>query len=263
MIFSFLPAFDVGSQKSKYGSVCQPLARQDKKGKFMSNIPSLEQLLKQGVHFGHKTSKRHPKASRYIHTERNGIHIIDLQATADSLKTALEFITKVVNTNGLVLFIGSKKQARDIIKEEAVACGMPYIIGRWLGGTFTNFENIVKLTKKLERMEKEEEEGAWELYTKKEQVTFKKELTKLQENVGGIKAMKRLPQAIFVVDIKKERTAVSEARKMGIPIVALTDTNVNPELVTYAIPANDDAIKSIEIITHLVAQTIKDARATK
>ncbi|MFA5127336.1 MAG: 30S ribosomal protein S2 [Patescibacteria group bacterium] len=229
----------------------------------MINIPTLEELLKQGVHFGHKTSKRHPKASRYIHTERNGIHIIDLQQTADSLKAVLEFVEKIVKANGQILFIGSKKQAREIIKAGAIASGMPYIIGRWLGGTFTNFENIVKLTRKLEKMEKEEEDGAWELYTKKEQATFKKEMAKLQENVGGVKSMKRLPQAIFVVDIKKERTAVNEARKLGIPIIAMTDTNVNPELVNFAIPANDDAVKSIELITGLIAETIKEAKATK
>lgn len=229
----------------------------------MINIPSLEELLKQGVHFGHKTSKRHPKASRYIHTERNGIHIIDLQQTADSLKVALEFVEKIIKANGQILFVGSKKQAREIVKAAAIGCGMPYIIGRWLGGTFTNFENIVKLTRKLEKMEKEEEEGAWELYTKKEQAMFKKEMAKLQENVGGVKSMKRLPQAIYVVDIKKERTAISEARKTGIPIIAMTDTNVNPELVSYAIPANDDAVKSIELITNLIADTIKQAKASK
>ena len=133
---------------------------------------------------------------------------------------------------------------------------MPYIIGRWLGGTFTNFENIVKLTRKLDKMEKDDEDGAWEIYTKKEQVTFRKEMTKLQETVGGIKKMKKLPQAIFVVDIKKERTAVTEARKMNIPVVAMVDTNVNPEIVDYPIPANDDAIKSIDIITNLVSEAI-------
>ncbi len=235
-----------------------------KKGKNnMVTIPSLEELLKKGVHFGHKTSKRHPKASRYIHTDRNGVHIIDLQKTVDSLPMVLQFVEKIVKANGQILFIGSKKQAREIVKNAAESCQSPYIIGRWLGGTFTNFENIVKLTRKLEKMEKDEEDGVWELYTKKEQVNFRKELNKLRENVGGIKAMKRLPQAIYVVDIIKEKTAVSEARKMNIPIIAMTDTNVNPELVTHAIPANDDAIKSIETITNLLAETIKEAKATK
>lgn len=229
----------------------------------MSNLPNLEELLKQGVHFGHKTSKRHPKAARYIHTERNGIHVIDLQATVDGLKIALEFIEKITKANGAILFVGSKKQAKALVKAAAISCNSPYIIGRWLGGTFTNFDNIVRLTRKLEKMEKEEADGSWDLYTKKEQVTFKKELDKLQDTVGGIKDLKRLPQAVFVVDIKKEKTAVSEARKMKVPVIALTDTNVNPELVDYAIPANDDAVKSIEVITNLVAATIKEAKASR
>ena len=224
-------------------------------------IPTLEELLKKGVHFGHQTSKRYPKAASYIHTQRGGVHIIDLQETIKGLQKALEFVDKLAKSGGVVLFIGSKKQAKDIVKEAAMSCSMPYIIGRWLGGTFTNFANIVKLTKKLESLEKGEEDGTWDLYTKKEQVTFKKELNKLTENVGGIKNMKNLPKAVFVVDIKKESTAVSEANKMGIPVIAMVDTNVNPEKVQYPIPANDDAIKSIEVITDLVASTIKKARS--
>ena len=225
------------------------------------NLPTLEELLKKGVHFGHQTSKRYPKAASYIHTQRGGVHIIDLQETIKGLQKALEFVDKLAKSGGVVLFIGSKKQAKDIVKEAAMSCSMPYIIGRWLGGTFTNFANIVKLTKKLESLEKGEEDGTWDLYTKKEQVTFKKELNKLTENVGGIKNMKNLPKAVFVVDIKKESTAVSEANKMGIPVIAMVDTNVNPEKVQYPIPANDDAIKSIEVITDLVASTIKKARS--
>lgn len=226
----------------------------------MLNLPSLEELLQKGVHFGHKTSKRYPKANSYIHTERNGVHIIDLEKTVNGLKDALEFVEKVAGSGGLVLFIGSKKQAKAIIKNAADSCGMPYIIGRWLGGTFTNFENIVKLTKKLEKLETESTDGSWEVYTKKEQVSFRKEMNKLQENVGGIKKMKKLPQAIFVVDIRKENTAISEALKMKIPVVAMVDTNVNPERVAYPIPANDDAVQSIEVITNLVAEAVKQGR---
>jgi len=154
-----------------------------------------------------------------------------------------------------------KKQAKAIVKAAAISCHTPFIIGRWLGGTFTNFENIVKLTRKLEKLEREEEDGTWEMYTKKEQVTFKKELDKLMDNVGGIKNMKTLPKAVFVVDLKKEATAVSEANKMGIPVIALVDTNVNPELAAYPIPANDDAIKSIEIITNMIAEAVRNARS--
>ncbi|RJQ35373.1 30S ribosomal protein S2 [Candidatus Parcubacteria bacterium] len=224
------------------------------------NLPTLEELLKSGVHFGHKTSKRYPKAASYIHTQRGGVHIIDLQKTVEGLKKALDFVEKTTKTGGVILFVGSKKQARAIVKEAAQSCNMPYIIGRWLGGTFTNFDNIVKLTRKLEKMEKDEAEGGWEVYTKKEQVTLRKEMEKLQETVGGIKLMKRLPKAMFVVDIKKESTAVSEAIKVGIPIIALVDTNVNPEKVTYPIPANDDAVKSIEMISKLVANTIANSK---
>lgn len=223
----------------------------------MQNLPTLEDLLKKGVHFGHKTSKRYPKANSYIHTQRNGIHIIDLQKTVEGLEKALKFVEKVTKDSGVILFVGSKKQARKIVKDNAEDCNMPYIIGRWLGGTFTNFENIVVLTKKLEKLEKGEADGSWEVYTKKEQVNFKKELNKLQENVGGIKNMKKLPKAMFVVDIKKEKTAVSEANKVGIPVIALVDTNVNPEKVQYPIPANDDAMKSIEVITNYICETVK------
>ena len=226
----------------------------------MSNLPNLEELLKQGVHFGHKTSKRHPKAARYIHTERNGIHVIDLQATVDGLKIALEFIEKITKANGAILFVGSKKQAKVLVKAAALSCNSPYIIGRWLGGTFTNFYNIVRLTQKMEKLEKEKEDGTWDRYTKKEQVTFAKQLAKLEDTVGGMRKLKQLPSAVFVVDIKKEKTAVAEANKMKVPVIAITDTNVNPELVQYAIPANDDAVKSIEVITNLIAETIKANR---
>lgn len=223
-------------------------------------IPSLEELLKSGVHFGHQTSKRYPKAAAYIYAERNGVHIIDLQKTVEGLNQALTFVEQTVKAGGLILLVGSKKQARLIVKAAAEKCGMPYIIGRWLGGTFTNFENIVRLTKKMEKMEKDEAEGGWELYTKKEQVAFKKELNKLRDTVGGIRNLKRLPQAVFIIDIKKEKTALSEANKMGVPVIALVDTNVNPEKVAYPIPANDDAIKSIDVITNLIAEAAWQAK---
>lgn len=227
----------------------------------MQNLPSLEELLKKGVHFGHKTSKRYPKADSYIHTQRNGIHIIDLQKTVEGLEKAATFVEKITKEGGAVLFVGSKKQARKIVKEAAIACNTPYIIGRWLGGTFTNFENIVVLTKKLDKLEKGETDGSWDVYNKKEQVKFRKDMAKLQDNVGGIKDMKVLPKAMFVVDIKKEKTAVSEANKVGIPVIAMVDTNVNPELVQYPIPANDDAMKSIEAISQFLSDKIKEAKS--
>jgi small subunit ribosomal protein S2 len=228
--------------------------------KIMTNLPSLEELLKKGVHFGHKTSKRHPKMSPFIFTKRNGVHVIDLEATVEKLQEALAFVEKIVKADGTILFIGSKKQAKEVVKAAAESCGMPYIIGRWLGGTFTNFDNIVNLTKKLDTLSKDKEEGVWERYTKKEQVTLDKQLNKLEDTVGGIRKMKQLPQAVFVVDIKKEKTAVLEANKVKLPIIAMTDTNTNPDFVQYPIPANDDAIKSIEIMTGLIAQAVKEAR---
>lgn len=224
-------------------------------------LPSLEELLKKGVHFGHKTNKRHPKMSPFIFTKRNGIHVIDLEQTVIQLKKALTFVAKIAEKNGNILFIGSKKQAKSIIKEAADNAAMPYVIGRWLGGTFTNFYNIVRLTQKMEKLEKDKEDGTWDRYTKKEQVTFAKQLAKLEDTVGGMRKLKQLPSAVFVVDIKKEKTAVAEANKMKVPVIAITDTNVNPELVQYAIPANDDAVKSIEVITNLISETIKNNRA--
>ena len=226
----------------------------------MINIPSLEELLKKGVHFGHKTSKRHPKMSPFIFTKRNGVHVIDLEQTVECLHEALAFVEKTAKAGGTVLFIGSKKQAKEIVKTAAQSCQMPYIIGRWLGGTFTNFENIIALVKKLETLTKDREEGVWERYTKKEQVTLSKQLKKLEETVGGIRNMKKLPEAVFVVDVKKEKTAITEANKVKLSVVAMTDTNVNPDLVQYPIPANDDALKSIEVISNLVAETIKNAK---
>ena len=223
-------------------------------------IPSVKELFKQGVHFGHKASKRHPKASSFIYTKYNDIHIIDLEKTVAKLKEAITFIQSIIKKNGQIVFIGSKRQAKDIVKTSALGCDMPYIVGRWIGGTFTNFINIRKLVNKLEKLEKEKEDGSWEVYTKKERVGFNKELNKLQDTVGGIKKMKKLPQAIFVIDISKERTAIREAHKMNIPIIALADTNVNPELVDYHIPANDDAIKSIKLITNLIAEAINDVQ---
>ena len=198
--------------------------------------------------------------SPFIFTKRNGVHVIDLEATVANLKDALAFVEKITKAGGTILFIGSKKQAKTIVREAAESCGMPYIIGRWLGGTFTNFDNIVKLTKKLEELDSGKADGTWDRYTKKEQVTFSKHLNKLEDTVGGIRKMQKLPEAVFVVDIKKEKTAVMEANKVGLPIIAMTDTNTNPEMVKYPIPANDDAIKSIEIITNLVADTIKQAQ---
>ncbi len=227
----------------------------------MPKIPELVEMLRSGVHFGHQASRRHPKMSPYIHSVRNQISIIDLEQTAQKLKEALDYLTKLVAGGGTVLFIASKRQAKAAIEKSAKECGMPYINSRWLGGTFTNFGNIIKLTKKLKELEKKQQSGELEKYTKKEQLEFQKEITRLKELVGGIKEMSRLPEAVFIMDIKKESTAVKEAVKKGVPIVAVVDTNVNPSEIAYPIPANDDATKSIELIIQLVSAAVLEGKA--
>lgn len=221
---------------------------------------SLLELLKNGVHFGHLKSHRHPKMEPYIFGLRNGVHIINLEKTLEKLNEALEFIKKITQTKGIILFIATKRQAQEIVKRYAISCGMPYITQRWLGGLFTNFSNVSQLQKKLKQLEEEKISGELSKYTKKEQLKFQEEINKLNGYVGGIKDMNILPQAIFVVDIKKEKTAVKEARKKKIPIVAFVDTNDNPQLVDYAIPANNDATKSIELITGLIAEAVKEGK---
>ncbi len=218
------------------------------------------EMLKAGVHFGHQTSKRHPKMSTYIFTKRSGVSIVDLEQTRVKLEEALNFVEQITSNGGVILFLGTKKQARDVVKKAAVSSASPYVVGRWIGGTFTNFDQVSGLVKKLKELCKDEETGDWKKYTKKEQVSFRKEQHKLEEFVGGMRDMGKLPKAIFIVDIKKEKTAVAEANNKGIPIIAMVDTNVNPDLVQYPIPANDDAIRSVEMISDLIAQTIIQSR---
>ncbi|MBT4122107.1 30S ribosomal protein S2 [bacterium] len=229
----------------------------------MPQIPELIEMLKNGVHFGHQVSKRHPKMMPFIFGARNQISIIDLEKTAEELKKALDFVTKIVATDGVVLFVSSKDQAKDIVKKEATNCQMPFISSRWLGGTFTNFDNIIRLTNKLKELEQQRESGELSKYTKKEQLDFEREITRLTDLVGGIKEMTTLPDAIFLVDIKKEKTALAEAKKVGVPTVAMVDANDNPEKVNFPIPANNDAIKSIQMITELVSKAVIEGRGSK
>jgi len=226
----------------------------------MPKIPELLEMLKSGVHFGHQTSKRHPKMEPYIYTQRSQINIINLEQTAIKLKEALDFVKEIASAGGVILFIGSKKQAKKIVEEAAKKCGMPYITSRWLGGTFTNFGNIVKLPKKLKDLEEKQTQGELEKYTKKEQLNFQREIARLREMVEGIKEMRKLPEAVYIIDVKKEKTALSEAGKKNIPVVAINDTNTNPAKVKYPIPANDDAVKSIEMITNLVAEAVIEGK---
>jgi small subunit ribosomal protein S2 len=223
-------------------------------------IPALLELLKAGVHFGHRHSKWHPKMAPYIYTTKNTVHIIDLEKTAEKLKEALEFLKDLVKKDGVVLFVGLKPTVEKVVKQKAEEAKMPYAVERWIGGTLTNFSVIKKLIEKLEKLEKDKAAGEMAKYTKKEQVEFNREIARLLKMVGGIRSLKKLPEALFIVDCKKAKIAIQEARRIKIPIVALVDTNVNPEEIDWPIPANDDSVKSVRLITGLVTEAIKEGR---
>ena len=222
-------------------------------------VVTMKSLLESGVHFGHQVKRWDPRMKKYIFAERNGIHIIDLQKTIVSIKEAYEAIRKVTVAGKSVLFVGTKKQAQQAIAKEAERCGMYYVNNRWLGGMLTNFSTIKKSLLRLKKLEKMEVDGTFENLTKKEIAAIQKEKAKLEENLGGIKEMKELPGAIFIIDTHKEQIAVTEARRMGIPIVAVVDTNCNPEGIDYPIPGNDDAIRAITLFTQIIANAVIDA----
>ena len=223
--------------------------------------PTVLELLQSGVHFGHQKGRWHPKMKEYVFTEKGGIHVIDLEKTMIKLENATNFVRQVAEKGGVVLFVGTKKQGQKILKKYADETGMPYIIERWIGGLFTNFGNVGKLIKKYRRLMEERETGALAKYTKKEQVEFAKEIERLSKFVGGLGDMKKIPDAIFILDAKKEKTAILEAKKRGVPVIGFCDTNINPELLDYPIPANDDAVKSIDLITKTIAEAIKEGQA--
>ncbi len=214
---------------------------------------TMKQLLEAGVHFGHQTRRWNPKMKPFIFGERNGIHIIDLQQTVKLFDVAYDFIVETVANGGKVLFVGTKRQAQDTIKEEAERCGMYYVNHRWLGGTLTNFRTIRQSVDKLKKLEEWFEDGTIERFPKKERLKLERLKQKLERNLGGIKDMEELPQAIYIVDPKKEHIAVLEARKLEIPIVAIVDTNCDPDLIDYIIPGNDDAIRAIKLLTSKIA----------
>ena len=223
-------------------------------------VVSMKQLLEAGVHFGHQTRRWNPKMAEYIFTERNGIYIIDLQKTVKKIEEAYLFIRDIAAEGGNVLFVGTKKQAQDAIKEEALRSEMYYVNVRWLGGMLTNFKTIKKSIQKLHNLNKMAEDGTFELLPKKEVASLQKEMNDLEKNLGGIKDMKGLPSAIFIVDPKKEKNAVDEARKLGIPVVAIVDTNCDPDEVDYVIPGNDDAIRAIKLIAATLADAIIEGK---
>ena len=223
-------------------------------------VVAMKQLLEAGVHFGHQTRRWNPKMAEYIFQARNGIHIIDLQKTSKKLDEAYAFMKEQAEDGKTVLFVGTKKQAQDCMKEAAEKCGMYYINQRWLGGTLTNFETIKKRIDRLNQLEKMEEDGTFDVLPKKEVILLKKEMEKLEKNLGGIKEMNEMPGVLFIVDPKKERNAILEARKLHIPIVGLIDTNCNPEDVDYAIPGNDDAIRAVKLIADVMANAVIEGR---
>lgn len=222
-------------------------------------IISMKQLLEAGVHFGHQTKRWNPKMKDYIFTERNGIHILDLQKTVKLTKTAYQFAKNIVADGGNILFVGTKKQAQEAVKSEALRCGMYFVNHRWLGGTLTNFNVIKTRIDRLKDIYRMQEDGTINKYTKKERVQIAKELERLEKFLGGIKDMPGLPQAIFIVDIKREEIAFLEAKKLGIPVIAIVDTNVNPENVDYPIPGNDDAIRAVKLFSSVIANAVLEA----
>jgi len=225
----------------------------------MSSV-SMKQLLEAGVHFGHQTRRWNPKMSRYIFTERNGIYIIDLQKTVKKLDEAYDFIKEIAAEGGEVLFVGTKKQAQDAIKEEAQRCGMHFVNARWLGGMLTNYRTIKTRIARLEQLNKMKEDGTFDLLPKKEVFKLELEIEKLEKFLGGIKNMETLPKAMFVVDTRKEKIAVAEAKNLGIPVVAIVDTNCDPDEVDYVIPGNDDAIRAVKLISGAMADAIIEGR---
>ncbi|HJV46715.1 MAG TPA: 30S ribosomal protein S2 [Bacillota bacterium] len=222
-------------------------------------VISMKQLLEAGVHFGHQTRRWNPKMAKYIFTERNGIYIIDLQKTVKKVEEAYNYIREVAANGGKVLFVGTKKQAQDAIKEEAERSGMYFINQRWLGGTLTNFSTIQKRIQRLHELERMETDGTFEVLPKKEVILLRKEKDRLEKFLGGIKDMRELPDVIFIVDPRKERITVAEARKLGIPIVAIVDTNCDPDEIDYVIPGNDDAIRAVKLLTAKMADGIIEA----
>lgn len=226
----------------------------------MANVVSMKQLLEAGVHFGHQTRRWNPKMAEYIFTERNGIYIIDLQKTVKKAEEAYNFVRSVAEAGDSILFVGTKKQAQESIEQEAKRCEMFYVNQRWLGGMLTNFKTIQTRIAKLRKIEKMEADGDFAYLPKKEVIKLKAEQEKLEKNLSGIKDMKKLPGAMFVVDPRKEHIAVMEARALGIPVVAIVDTNCDPDEVDYAIPGNDDAIRAVKLIASKMADAVLEGR---
>lgn len=230
---------------------------------FMAQMPTVVQLLEAGLHFGHKRSRRHPKMEPFIFMSKNDINIIDLRLTVEMLAKALEYVKKIAEDGGSLLFVSTKKQASPLIEKYAQMCEQPFISNRWIGGTLTNFAIISKMVNTFKDLKTKRDSGDFQKYTKKEQLDFSRKIAELDHLIGGIEKMTKLPQALFVIDVNLDSTAVKEAMKKGIPIIAICDTNVNPEKATYPIPGNDDAVKSIDLILNLVAKSYNEGKASR
>ncbi len=224
------------------------------------SVVSMKQLLEAGVHFGHQTRRWNPKMAPYIFTERNGIYIIDLQKTVKKLEEAYMFVRELAANGDEILFVGTKKQAQDSVRDEALRCGMPFVNARWLGGMLTNFNTIQKRIRRLAQLKRMEEDGTFDMLPKKEVIKLKLEIEKLEKFMGGITGMKRQPAAMFIVDPRKERIAVLEAKKLHIPIVAIVDTNCDPDEIDYVIPGNDDAIRAVKLIAGAMADAVLEGK---
>ena len=224
------------------------------------NVVSMKSLLEAGVHFGHQTRRWNPKMAPYIYTERNGIYIIDLQKTVKKLEEAYSFVRQLSENGQSILFVGTKKQAQEAIKEEALRCNMHYVNARWLGGMMTNFKTIRSRVDRMDQIKKMEEDGTFDMLPKKEVVKLINEREKLVKYLGGIKEMKKLPGALFVVDTRKEHNAIAEAHRLGIPVVAIADTNCDPDEIDYVIPGNDDAIRAIKLIASVMANAVVEGK---
>ncbi len=224
------------------------------------SVVSMKQLLESGVHFGHQTRRWNPKMKPYIFTERNGIYIVDLQQTVKLIDVAYNFVRDLASQGKNILFVGTKKQAQETIKREAERCGMPYVNQRWLGGTMTNYQTIRKRVDRLEELERMEEDGTFDRLPKKEVIILSKERDRLERFLGGIRNMKRVPDAIFVADPRKEDIAVAEANKLGIPVIAIVDTNCDPDVVDFVIPGNDDAIRAVKLLTSVIANAVLEGK---
>lgn len=226
----------------------------------MPKMPELADLLQAGVHFGHQTSKWHPRMKKFLFGDRRGIHIINLEETQKALDTALTFAKKTAARGGTILFVGTKKQASTLVEQAAASCNMPHVSKRWLGGTLTNFASLATQIRKLKDMKRKQEKGELAKYTKFEQLKMAEQLEVLEDKIGGIQELTRIPDVLFILDIRKDKTALIEAVRRGVKVIAVCDSNVDPSDVDYPIPANDDAVKSIELIVNLMASAIKEGR---